>query len=141
VREGRMESPWERLKRGLVLGDEEYAGRLFRGAKVKTEGQTEARHLNRRARLEWREIVKAAERELGRKWGEMAAAHGDWGRDGVLYVATRHGGYRLAELLGELPGLKYQAAAQGVRRFRHGLRDDRAKERFVNRLKKQLSII
>jgi hypothetical protein len=141
VREGRMESPWERLKGGLVLGEEEYAARLCREAKVNAEEQTAARRLGRSARAGWREIVKAAEGELGRKWAEMTAAHGDWGRDGVLYVATRYGGYRLAELLGELPELKYQAAAQGVRRFRLGLKADSAKERFVTRLKKQLSII
>jgi putative transposase len=138
VREGHMESPWERLKGGLVLGDEEYAERLVRDAKVNSEEQTEASRLGRSSRVGWREIVKAAEGELGRKWVEMTAAYGDWGRDGVLYVATRYGGYRLAELLGEMPELKYQAAAQGVRRFRLGLKEDPAKERFVNRLKKQL---
>jgi hypothetical protein len=137
VREGRMESPWERLRGGLVLGDEEYADGLFRKAEVNTEEQTEARRLGQSARVGWRQIVKAAEVELGRKWVEMAAAHGDWGRDGVLYVATRYGGYRLAELMGELPGLKYQAAAQGVRRFRLGLKNDAAKERFVHRLSKR----
>ena len=136
-----MESPWEKLKGGLVLGDDEYAEQLRREAKVNAQEQTEARRLGRSARAGWREIVKAAEGELGRKWPEMTAAYGDWGRDGVLYVATRYGGYRLAELMGELPEMKYQAAAQGVRRFRLGLKDDPAKERFVNRLKKQLSTI
>jgi hypothetical protein len=43
--------------------------------------------------------------------------------------------------MSELPGVNYQAAAQGVRRFRLGVGEDRAKDRFVNRLKKQLSTI
>ena len=141
IREGHLESPWEKLRGGLVLGDEAYAERLLREAKVNAEEQTEARRLGWSARRSWREIVRAAEAELKRKWEDLAARHGDWGRDGILYVATRYGGYRLAELLEEMPELKYQAAAQGVRRFRLGLRADPAKERFVNRLKKQLSII
>ena len=141
VRQGHMESPWEKLKGGLVLGDDEYAERLRREAKVNAQEQTEVRRLGRSARAAWRDIVKAAESELGRKWPEMTATYGDWGRDGVLYVATRHGGYRLAELLSELPEIKYQAAAQGIRRFRLGLKDDPAKERFVSRLRKQMSTI
>ncbi len=71
----------------------------------------------------------------------MVAGHGDWGRDGLLYAATPYGGYRLAELLKEVPGLRYQAAAQGVRRFRLGLGNDPAKGRLLASLRSRLSII
>jgi hypothetical protein len=141
VREGRLESPWERLCGSLVLGDAEYAEEVCRQAKTDAEEQTEARRLRRSRRVSWSEIVTAAERALGRKWSEMVNTHGDWGRDGVLHVATRYGGYRLVEVVREVPGLRYQAAAQGVRRFSRGLREDPARERFVGRLRKQLSII
>jgi len=141
VREGRLESPWERLWGGLVLGDAEYAEELCRQTKTDALEQTEARRLGRIRRVAWRDLVATAEKELGRKWSEMVMAHGDWGRDAIFYVATRHGGYRLAEVLREVPGLNYQAAAQGVRRFRRGLETDPAKERLVTRLRKQLSII
>jgi len=141
VREGRLESPWERLWGGLVLGDAEYAEELCRQTKADAQEQTQARRLGRIHRVAWRDLVTAAEKELGRKWSEMVMAHGDWGRDAVLYVATRHAGYRLVEVLCEVPGLTYQAAAQGVRRFRRGLETDPAKERLVTRLRKQLSTI
>jgi putative transposase len=140
VREGRLESPWERLCGNLVLGDAEYAERVCQQAKTNPEEQTEARRLGRR-RVTWSVIVRAAEQALGRKWSDMVSTHGDWGRDGVLYVATRYGGHRLAEVVGEVPGLRYQAAAQGVRRFSRQLAKDPARERFVRRLRKQLSII
>lgn len=141
VREGRLESPWDRLWGGLVLGEAEYAERLFRRAGANPEEQTEVRRLRRSHRASWSEIASAAEGVLGRKWSEMLATHGDWGRDGVLYVATRYAGYRLAELLAEVPGLKYQAAAQAVRRFGVGLATDPARARFVAKMRKQLSII
>jgi putative transposase len=140
VREGRLESPWERLCGNLVLGDAEYAERVCREVKTNADEQTEARRLRRR-RISWSEIVRAAEHALGRKWSDMVSTHGDWGRDGVLYVATRYGGYRLVEVVGEVPGLRYQAAAQGVRRFSRGLTNDPARERFVRKLRKKLSII
>ena len=43
--------------------------------------------------------------------------HGDWGRNGILAVATRHLGWRLVEVVRRLPGLGHSAAAQGIRRF------------------------
>jgi hypothetical protein len=98
--------------------------------------QLEANSVNRSWRVGWGELVRAAEVGLGRKWSKMVTAHGDWGRDGVFYVATRYGGYRLAELVGEVPGLKYLAVAQGVRRFRHRLREDQALSDFVERLRR-----
>jgi hypothetical protein len=48
-----------------------------------------------------------------RKWGEMAEGHGDWGRDGTLAVATRYLGWRLAEVVRQVRGLKYAAVAPG----------------------------
>ncbi len=64
-------------------------------------------------------------------WPEMVEAHEDMRRDGVLCTATRYGGYRLAELVQEVRGLKHQAAAQGVRRFHRGLSADPRKDRLV----------
>ncbi len=34
-----------------------------------------------------------------------------------MAVATRHLGWRWVEVVREVPGLKYAAAAQGIRRF------------------------
>jgi hypothetical protein len=64
--------------------------------------------------------------------------HGNWVRDGVLYTAVRHLGYRLAEVYRSVPGLQYPAAAQAVKRFGRMLADDAERERFVRRLRRAL---
>jgi hypothetical protein len=136
VRQGRLEGPWERLVGGCVLGDLTYARECLQRAGGDLEEQTDARRVVRSGRVGWGDWVKEAEVALGRGWSEMIDTHGDWGRDGLHYVATRYGGYRLAELVGKVKGLKYQAAAQGVRRFRQGLAEDAARRRFVSRLRR-----
>jgi putative transposase len=141
VRQGRLASPWEQLVGGCVLGDAEYARALCRQTRADASEQTEVRRIRRSERVAWQEYVAAAEAILGRPWSAMVTVHGDWGRDGVLYAATRYGGYRLAELINQVAGLRYQAAAQGVRRFRLGLGNDSAKERFLAKLRSKLSII
>jgi len=50
-----------------------------------------------------------------------------------MYVAVRHGGLRLAEVVRQV-GMKYQAAAQGVKRFGQGLSADPDRKRFVLKL-------
>ncbi len=71
-----------------------------RGRKVDEGEQTAARRLRRRR--DWTELVRAAEKLRRGCWGEWSERHGDWGRDGVTYVAVRHGGMRLAEVVGEV---------------------------------------
>jgi hypothetical protein len=138
IRQGLLESPWEGLVGGVVLGDSAYARTLLSGRKVNEEEQTPARRMRRRVR--WEELVRAAEKIRGEPWGRWAERHGDWGRDGVMYVAVRHGGMRLAEVVRQV-GLKYQAAAQAVKRFAQTLADDPERKRFVSRLRRQLSTI
>jgi hypothetical protein len=136
----RLESPWERLVGGCVLGGiGAYARECLQRAGADPEEQTDARRLGRSDRVSWGEWVRQAETLLGRRWPRMIGAHGDWGRDGLHYVATRYGGYRLRELLTQIEGLKYQAAAQGVRRFQQRLAADPARQRFVARLRHWLS--
>jgi hypothetical protein len=55
-----------------------------------------------------------------------------------MYVATRHGGLRLAEVVREM-GIRYQTAAQAVKRFGQALGDDPKRERFVAALKRHMS--
>jgi hypothetical protein len=55
-----------------------------------------------------------------------------------MYAATRHGGLRLAEVVREA-GLKYQAAAQAVKRFGQALPDDPERKRFVAALQRDMS--
>ena len=57
-----------------------------------------------------------------------------------MYVAVRHGGMRLAEVVREV-GMKYQAAAQGVKRFARALAEDPERKRFVAKLRNLLSTL
>lgn len=138
IRQGGVESPWAGLVAGVVLGESAYARKLMSGCKVNEEEQTPARQMRRRAR--WQELVEAAERIRGERWHRWAERHGDWGRDGVMYVAVRHGGMRLAEVVGQV-GMKYQAAAQAVKRFAQTLAEDPEHKRFVAKLRSELSTI
>ncbi len=71
----------------------------------------------------------------GRSWQEMCDGHGDWGRDGVVAVATRHLGWRLVEVAGKMPGVKYGSLTQGVRRFWRLAVERRELEDFVERMR------
>ena len=81
-----------------------------------------------------------AEKIRGKKWEDWAERHGDWSRDGVMYVAVRYGGLRLAEVVRQVE-MKYQAAAQAVKRFGQALADDPDRRQFVSKLKKLMSTI
>ncbi|MFO1458848.1 MAG: hypothetical protein U1G08_05520 [Verrucomicrobiota bacterium] len=68
--------------------------------------------------------MSLTEKLLGRRWDQITSAHGEWGRDGLLAVATRHLGWRLGEVVGKNPSQSYGAAAQGIRQFWKQLSDD-----------------
>ncbi len=91
------------------------------------------------ARPKWEAMVKAAEGIQGREWRELILRHGDWGRDGLLAVATRHPGWRLGEVVGREPGVSYAGAAQGIRRFWKRAPNSPEMRAFVAALLKQLS--
>jgi hypothetical protein len=84
-------------------------------------------------------MVKATEGILGHEWSEMILGHGDWGRDGLLAVATRHLGWRLGEVVEREPGVSYAAAAQGIRRFWRRAPNSTGMQAFVTTLLDQLS--
>ena len=113
-----MDDPWQDPVGGVVLGKIEEAQKLIRQTKKNPEGMQRAlAAVARRSRPGWKEIIHAAERILGRPWREICERHGDWGRDAVVAVASRHLGWRLVEVAAELSGVRYDTLAQGVRRF------------------------
>ena len=75
IRQGRMDSPWEGLIGGVVLGEAEFAQRALSGRKVNDEEQTGARQLRRK--LGWEAVVKAAEKVRGAPWDDWRERHGD----------------------------------------------------------------
>ena len=102
---------------GVILGKEEESLRVLKEAERDRREQTAARRGKAAARPEWEAMVQATEDILGQEWSDMILRHGDWGRDGLLAVATRHLGWRLGEVVAREPGVSYAAAAQGIRRF------------------------
>jgi hypothetical protein len=86
-------------------------------------------------------VVRATEAVSGRRWAELVERRGDWGRDGAMYYAVRHGGQRLAEVVAQMDELKYQAAAQAVKRFGAALARDGARRRWLAELRQTLSTI
>jgi len=138
IRQGRLDNPWEGLVGGVVLGEVREAEALIRKAAKNPE---KARRVvvaaARRIRPEWPVIVKAAESIRGRSWREMCEGHGDWGRDGVVAVATRHLGWGLVEVSGKMPGVKYGSLAQGVRRFWRPAGERTELEEFARRMRRK----
>ncbi len=70
----------------------------------------------------------------------MKANYGDTGRDALLAVATRHLGWRLSEVVREVSGLSYAAAAQGIRRFWARCAENKEQMTVASPLQNQLSI-
>ena len=138
LRQGRWESPWDRLVGGLVLGSEGFARKVLKSGRLNREQQTPARRLERSGRPSIESVIQAAERILGQPWNRLLTAHGDWGRDGVLFVATRYGRFRIQELLKEVPGLRYSAAALAIQRFGRAATSDRERSKFVERLRLEM---
>ena len=66
----------------MVLGDPEYAQTLLKRRKAPRPdagAQTSVRQIERAARMEWSEIVGAAEELRGKPWAAMAEQCGEWG--------------------------------------------------------------
>jgi hypothetical protein len=120
------------------VGGRDCARQVLPGRQGSEEEQTAARRM--RQRVSWSELVRAAEKIKGERWERWAERHGDWSRDALMYLGTRQGGLRLAEVA-PAAGLKYQAAAQAVKRFGEALADDPQRQRFLAHLKRQMSTI
>jgi hypothetical protein len=82
------------------------------------------------------EIVRAAQQVAAGSWQQMQQSHGDWGRDGTMYVAVRYGGYRLAEVAG---GIEVASRRPGGATLPNHLGKDAEKTRFVDKMKVRLA--
>ncbi len=138
IRQGRLDNPWEGLVGGVVLGEARDAEGLIRkAAKDPEKARRVVVAAARRARPDWKEIVSTAESIRGRSWQEMCDGYGEWGRDGVVAVATRHLGWRLVEVSGKISGVQYGSLAQGVRRFWRLAAERPELEDFVERMREK----
>ena len=63
----------------------------------------------------------------------------DYARDAVMSVAVREGGLRLPEVLRQIPGLSYNAAAQAFRRVRERGKSDKDLAQFMRKLEAKIA--
>ena len=92
IRQGKLGSPWGDLVGGVILGEEEEAQKILKDLKSNPAEQTSVRQVARESRPAWGDLVSASEGLLGRTWSDMTNRHGDWGRNGLMAVATDRGG-------------------------------------------------
>ena len=122
ARQGVVESPWQRLVDGVVLGTAEFAEELVRRERGDLREQKPLRAARRA--VSWEQIVTALERAKGERWEQFCDRHGDWGRDAALWLGRGAGRLRLAEL-GRLVGnLDYAVVSKAIARFEQRLQSD-----------------
>ncbi|HVM62058.1 MAG TPA: transposase [Verrucomicrobiae bacterium] len=135
VRAGAVESPWERLEAGLLLGRQRFVDQMRRRLHGDAREQPMARQLRRR--VNWEAIVRAVERVKGESWDSFRDRHRDNGRDLALYVGRTHG-LRLRELADYVGGIDYVSVASAVRRLGLRVARDPALARLLTRVNQQM---
>jgi putative transposase len=137
ARQGVIESPWERLIAGLILGTEVFAQELRRELRGNLREHTALRQL--KGGVSWEAILCALEKARGEDWEQFGPRHGDWGRDAALWLARRHSRYTFGQL-GKMAGrISYGTAAQAVIRFGKRLEHDRVLRLTLAKIEKELS--
>jgi putative transposase len=136
IREGFLESPWERLIGGVVLGSKEFAESLRRGVRTNRTGQSGIKAFEQR--VSWKQIVKAVEKVKGEKWESFRDRYGDSGRDAALYLGRHQGRMKLTELAEVAGGIDYLVAGAAVSRFGKRVKQGELEPLF-KALTKQLS--
>ena len=137
VRQGVVESPWERLLGDVILGSEGFARQVRRHLQGNRREQPALRDLE--PRLTWDRIVAELERLKGCQWEDFSQRYGDWGRDAALWLGRQRGRYTLGELGQLAGGLDYAAVGQAVSRFGKRLQKGGDLPRQVKKLEQQLS--
>jgi len=131
VREGLLERIMDRARWGLVLGSERYAEKIRKTIKIVRE------HKGRRImmrRLSIEKIMGRMEKIKGEKWESFKDRKGDTGRDIVMWVARRHGGYKLRELAEHAGDVDYTAISMALKRFAERMASDRNLCRLVEQV-------
>ncbi len=129
VREGVLESPWERLQARTIIGRAAFVKRVKAALKGNRREQPAVRALQERSGFE--EIIREVERLKGERWTAFRDRRGDWGRDLVLTVARRRSGLSLQELGRAAGGLDYSSVSVAVTRFERRLAKDKQLEELL----------
>ena len=137
LREGLVESPWERLEAGVVLGGRQFVQRMRHYLRGDEREQPQMRRL--KARPGWEQVVAAVEKVKGERWEQFRDRYGDWGRDLALYLGRRHCGMKLRELAQKVGGIDYVSVAGATRRFAELVGQDKTLAAAVERAMETLN--
>jgi len=130
VREGLVESPWERVEGQVLLGGAEFVRRMRTLMKGNEKEQPSLRQLQNRPTLQ--QAVAIMEKVKQEKWERWRDRHDDWGRDAVLYLGRRQCGLKLRQLGEAVGGIDYRSVGSALRKFEKRLRVDRKLANAIN---------
>jgi len=116
VREGLEASPWEQLLGRVVLGSQEFVGRMQRAFSGNDREQPQLKEV--KSRPEWKHVVAAVAGQRGLSWEEMRCRRGDWGRDLAWYFGRTECGLGLKTLGERAGGVDYATVSAAVKRMK-----------------------
>ena len=132
-----VESPWDSLEGGILLGAKDWVDEMRRVVKGDAKEQGGLRRLQ--PRPEWEQVVEAVEAVKGERWESFRDRIGDWGRDMVLLLGRREGALKLGEL-GELcGGLDYRSVGGAIKKAMVRLGKDQVFQNAHESARKQLT--
>lgn len=137
LREGRLESVWDRMVGGAVLGSAAFADSVkdrLKGLSREVSGASRWR-----PSVGWEPIVRAVEAEQGERWEVFRDRYGDWGRDLALYLGRMRGRMTLRELGARVGGLGAAATGQAVNRVARAIAAGGELADRLRRIERQLS--
>lgn len=137
LREGRLESVWDRVVGGAVLGSCEFVEAMKERLGGLSREVSKAGMWRRTD--SWERIIAAVEVEHGGQWMEFRDRHGDWGRDVAIYLGRRKGRMTLRDLGAKVGGLGPAATGQVVSRVSRRAAEDSEMARRLQRIQLELS--
>ncbi len=137
IRSKWLESPWENLVGGLVLGGKELLEKVRQVTKANPGEQPGWKEIERRPGLP--EIVAAVSRLRGEAWEDFGNRRGDWGRPMVLMAARRWAGIDNRTLADWMGGKDDSAVTQAVKRLEAKMRRSCKLAGFYRALEREMS--
>jgi REP element-mobilizing transposase RayT len=139
VTRGTEPEGYEDVKDRPALGSQAFLEKAKRWVRGLSGEQPGRRYLCRKVSIE--QVVALVEKKWGRKWGEFAETHGDWGRDLTVYLARKRSGLTLRQIGESLGGMEYKAVGKAAQRFEASLPRDRTRKKMVEECLAELSLV